>query len=117
MVKDEWSHELGTKPELTILWLHREKRGKSRCLDVVSKSHKQVIMVLRGGAAPSWLRVDGGEYCRERRGHVGSASQVRWRMLSINYLSVMHATLSARDMSMGHLYIMDCDSSCMRMTN
>ena len=113
MVEDEWSCELGTKPELAILWLHREKCAKSRCLDVVSKSHKQVMMMLRGGAAPSRLRVDGGEDSRERRGRVRSVSQGRWRMLPINYLSVMHATLSAQDMhmSMRHL-VKDCDSSC-----
>ena len=52
MIEEEWSGELSTKPKLAILRLLKENGGESQCLDVASKSHRQVMMMLRGGTAP-----------------------------------------------------------------
>ena len=40
--------------------------------------------------------MDGGEGFRERRGHVGSVRQGRWRMLPIGCLSVMYIWCTER---------------------
>ena len=42
MIEEEWSGELSTKPKLAILRLLKENGGESQCLDVASKSHRQM---------------------------------------------------------------------------
>ena len=47
-----------------ILGLLKEKASGSQCLDVASKSQRQVMMMmLRGGAAPLMIESGGGESC------------------------------------------------------
>ena len=53
MIEEEWLGELSTKPKLVILWLLKENGCESWYLDVASKSHRRVMMMLRGGTAPS----------------------------------------------------------------
>ena len=52
--------ELSTKPKLATLRLLKEKGGESRCLEVASKSVRQMMMMLRGGAAP--LMIESGRW-------------------------------------------------------
>ena len=42
MIEEEWSCELSTKPKLAISQLLKENGGESQCLDVASKSRRQM---------------------------------------------------------------------------
>ena len=46
MHEDEWTCEVSTKPKLATLWLLKEKASESRCLEVASKSLRQMMMML-----------------------------------------------------------------------
>ena len=64
MIGNEFACELSTKPKLANFGATKRKASESQCLDVASKSQRQVMMMmLRGGAAPLMIESGGGESC------------------------------------------------------
>ena len=60
LIEDEWTCELSTKRKLATLRLLIETGNKSRCLDVASKTLRQMMIALRGGTAP--LMIESGQW-------------------------------------------------------
>ena len=64
MIGNEFACELSTKPKLANFGATKRKASESQCLDVASKSQRQVMMMmLRGGTAPLMIESGGGESC------------------------------------------------------
>ena len=51
-VEKDWAEDLGSKPKLCVLNAVCVNGFDGRCWKVREKSHRRVLMMLRGGTAP-----------------------------------------------------------------
>ena len=85
-VAKEWvvDLDLGSKPKLCVLNSVCVNGFDGRCWKVKEKSHRRVLMMLRGGTAPFQIKQVGGGVSHEKRECVESVRDMRkWKTATI----------------------------------
>ena len=59
-MEKDWTEDLGSKPKLCVLNSVYVNGLNGRCWKVQEKSHRRILMMLRGGSAP--LQIETGRW-------------------------------------------------------
>ena len=87
--REGWREEARVRPKLEVMGRLMDRRCETRCVEVVCKRQRRMLMKLRGGTTE--LQIETGRWCGLRRMNesVRCVTREKWKMWNIFFCTVM----------------------------